>query len=355
LLTLKSPRFLYREITDAGQYDVASRLSFGLWNSLPDQVLLAAAASQELQTEQQIRQQAVRMLADDRARQKLYSFLLSWLQIDGQRSLDKDVGKYPGFDEVAIADLRSSLELFIAEVLDSEAADFRKLLSDDQVYLNPRLADLFEVERNDEQAGFLRTSLDPDVRAGVLTHPYLLAQFAYPAESSPIHRGVFVARTVLGLQLLPPPEAFAPLAPELHANLTTRERVTLQTGAPECMSCHQKINPLGFAFENFDAIGRYREQDRGKPVDSRVLFPLNDQRVKLANARELSEFVLNNRNAQEAFCEQLFHYLVGQSINAYGSDTKNRLCDFLVGNEFNIRLLAAEIMVVSVRRGRDTE
>src|SRR5688572_30235614 len=103
---------------------------------------------------------------------------------------------------------------------------------------------------------------------GVITHPYLLSAFAYTSTSSPIHRGVFVSRSLLGRTLRPPPEAVAPLAPDLHADLTTRERVLLQTKAQACQTCHGMINPIGFSLENFDAIGRYRVQEKEKPVDA---------------------------------------------------------------------------------------
>ena len=102
----------------------------------------------------------------------------------------------------------------------------------------------------------------------MLTHPYLLAAFAHTTATSPIHRGVLLARGVLGLTLHPPPEAFTPLPESLHPDFTTRERVALQTKGESCQSCHGVINPLGFTLEHFDAVGRYRDQDNGKPIDA---------------------------------------------------------------------------------------
>src|SRR5205085_3429512 len=98
--------------------------------------------------------------------------------------------------------------------------------------------------------------------------PYLLAAFAYTGSTSPIHRGVFLTRNVLGVAMRPPPDAFTPLAEDLHPGLTTRERVALQTKPANCQSCHNVINPLGFTLEKFDAVGRYRTQENGKPVDA---------------------------------------------------------------------------------------
>src|SRR5262249_34367495 len=148
-----------------------------------------------------------------------------------------------------------------------DASDFRQLLLSETLFLNGRLAKLYGVDLPAD-APFKKVAPETGKRAGVLTHPYLLAAFAYTAESSPIHRGVFLAPNVLGQTLRPPPEAFTPLPAEAHPELTTRERVALQTRPQACVVCHGMINPLGFTLENFDAIGRLREQERGKPIDT---------------------------------------------------------------------------------------
>ena len=106
-----------------------------------------------------------------------------------------------------------------------------------------------------------------------------MASFAYTATSSPIHRGVFLARSVLGRSLRPPPDAFTPLAADLHPDLTTRDRVALQTSPESCLSCHAMINPLGFALENFDAVGRFRAEEKGKPIDATGAYQSRDGRV----------------------------------------------------------------------------
>src|SRR5262249_7646645 len=149
-----------------------------------------------------------------------------------------------------VSQLRTSLELFLEEVFWSETSDFRRLLSADHLYLNGRLGQLYGGDLPDD-APFQKVTLKGGARAGVLTHPLLLAHLAYTANSSPIHRGVFLARNVLGVTLRQPPDAFTPLAPDLHPTLNTRERVTLQTSPKMCASCHGVINPLGFTLENF--------------------------------------------------------------------------------------------------------
>ncbi|MCA9069572.1 MAG: DUF1592 domain-containing protein, partial [Planctomycetaceae bacterium] len=217
LLTLKSPRFLYREVGGPDQYDVASRLSFGLWDSIPDETLLNAARDGQLKTEDQVAAQAERMMNDLRAKTKIRNFLLAWLHANSEMDIEKDTKKYPGYDQSIASDLRTSLELFLDEVVWSEKSDYRELLLSENVYLNDRLAKFYEVK--DNRAGekdFAPVKLDDGKRAGILTHPYLMAINAHESETSPIHRGVFIVRGVLGHALRPPPEAVTPLPADLH-------------------------------------------------------------------------------------------------------------------------------------------
>jgi mono/diheme cytochrome c family protein len=348
LLVLKSPRFLYREVgSKPDGYDVAARLSFGLWDSLPDAELLAAAAAGQLATREQVARQAERMLSDPRARTKLREFLLTWLKVDHYPDIAKDPKRYPGFDAAVVADLRTSLELFLDEIVWSERSDFRQLLLADSLQLNGRLAKLYGADLPAD-AGFETVKLDPEQRAGVLTHPYIMAAFAYTGESSPIHRGVFLLRGVLGVALRPPPDAFTPLPADLHPDLTTRERVTLQTKHTNCMACHGVINPLGFPLEHFDAIGRFRDKDNGKPINAAGSYQSRaGKTVSLTGARSLAEFLAGSAEVQEAFAEKLFHHLVQQSVKAYGPQTPAELRRSFAANDFHMRKLAIEVMAVS--------
>jgi hypothetical protein len=187
----------------------------------------------------------------------------------------------------------------------------------------------------------------------VLSHPYLMASFATGGESSPIHRGVFLARGVLGVALRQPPEAVAPFAPELHPNLTTRERVALQTRPAACMTCHGVINPLGFTLEHFDAIGRYRDRDNDKPVDATARYQARDGKsVEVNGARELATFLAGSPEAHTAFAEQLFHHLVQQPVRAYGPAAMEGLRRSFAGNGFHIRKLATEVMATAALKPR---
>lgn len=355
LLVLKSPRFLYRDLGGPEGYDVAGRLSFALWDSLPDEELLRAAAAGQLATREQVTGQARRMLADPRATAKLREFLHVWLKADHHPDLAKDPKRFPGFDPEIASDLRTSLDLFLDDVLAAEKADFRKLILADDLYLNGRLAKFYGADLPAD-APFQPVKLNPDRRAGVLTHPYLMAAFAYTGSTSPIHRGVFVARGVLGRMLRPPPEAFTPLAEDLHPKLTTRERVVLQTRSQACATCHEMINPLGFTLEHFDAVGRYRERDNGRPIDaSGVYLTTTGEAVKLDGARQLGEFLATSPEVQEAFAEQLFHHLAQQPVRAYGPKTLDELRTAFTNSGFDIRKLAVEAAVTSAMTGRTTK
>lgn len=344
LLVLQSPRFLYREpATSRDAFDVAARLSFALWDAPPDKELLEAAKAGKLSARDEVVRQAERMLADRKAHAKLRAFFWQWLKLDQVAELAKDKKKFPQFDPAVVGDLRGSLELFLDEVVWSPKSDFRQLLLDDRLYLNDRLAGLYGNDLPAERL-FRKSVPKGGERAGVLTHPYLMAALAYSSTSSPIHRGVFVVRDVLGVALLPPPDAFTPLPPELHPNLTTRERIALQTGPRNCRSCHGVINPLGYPLESFDAIGQYRDQENGKPIDATGSYTTRtDRAVEFRGVRDLAKFLASSDEVHEAFVSRLFHYLVKQPITAFGSNELDELRRSFADNGYSIRRLTVEI------------
>lgn len=346
LLTLKSPRFLYREASPGAKdgYLAASHLSFGLWDSLPDQSLLEAAGRGELSTPKGVRIQAERMANDPRAWTKLRDFLLLWLKVDDTPDIVKSAKRYPGFDAAISADLRTSLEMFLESTAGSPASDYRELLLGRTQFFNGRLAKLYGGDLPPD-APFQAVKLDPDQRAGVLTHPYVLSRFAYLETSSPIHRGVLIARNMLGRTLAPPPAAFTPLAASLHPSLTTRERVALQTKNAPCNSCHNMINPLGFTLERFDAIGRLRREENGKAVDASGSYKARDgEVVKFAGATDLAKYIAESDEAQTAFTEKLFHHLVKQPVLAYSPQMLPKLEHAFAQNQYSIRKLMVEII-----------
>jgi cytochrome c553 len=350
VVALKSPHFLYREAAETGQFAIASRLAFALWDAPPDDELTKAAAAGKLGTKAELAAHAERMLNDPRAKAKIRAFLFTWLKVDQPGTLAKDPKRFPGFNDAVASDLRTSLDLFLDDVVWSKESDFRKLLLADYTYLNSNLAKLYGTEVPPE-AGWSRVVLDAGKRAGVVTHPYLLATFGYASESSPIHRGVFLARGILGVMLRPPQDAFTPFAADLHPTLTTRDRVILQTKPAACASCHSIINPLGFTLENFDAIGALRAKDNNKPVDASGAYVTragND--VTFTGPVELAKFLASSEDVHSAFTEKLFHHLVKQPIRAYGPTRLDELRKTFVQDAFSVRKLIVAIAVTGAFR-----
>ncbi len=356
LLALKSPRFLYREVGSRSPdaYDVASRLSFGMWDSSPDPQLLDAAAHAWINDRGAVRTQADRMANDPRARAKVREFFFRWLRVEQAPDVAKDADVYPGFDAAIANDLRTSLDLFIDDVIWGPRSDFRELFTSDFLFLNGRLAAFYGVELPPD-APFQRVSPEAE-RSGIVTHPYLMATFAYTGTTSPIHRGVFLARSVLGRSLRPPPEAVAPLAPDLHASLSTRERVALQTSPSACMTCHGMVNPLGFGLEHFDAVGRYRREERGRPIDATGGYQARSgDTVRFSGAKALATWLSGSDEAHAAFVDQFFHHLVKQPIRAFGSEESARLRKSFADHGYNVRSLMIEIVADAAMAGRRGE
>ena len=197
-------------------------------------------------------------------------------------------------------------------------------------------------------ASFVRSVQDREVHAGIISHPLILSHLAYFRTSSPIHRGVFLTRYTLGRVLRPPNEAFTPINPDLHPNLTTRQRVELQTGEVNCQVCHRKINSLGFALEAFDAVGRFRKEEKQQSIDTSGSYQSRlGETVSFNGARQLAEFLANCPDTHESFVESAFEHFVKQPINAYGANRVQELTEFFRMNDFSIEKLIIEIALVA--------
>ena len=353
LLALKSPRFLYLGLERAKPDDfvVAERLSFALWDSLPDRELKKLAAQGGLRRREQVVEQARRMLADPRARAKMQYFLHQWLQMNRVEDLSKDATLYPGFTPEIIADLRTSLDLFLDQAVWSGASSYRELLLADYLYVNDRLAKFYGLKTTATD-DFVRVPLGPKERSGVVTHPYLLSAFSYPKSTSPIHRGVFLTRNIVGRALKPPPMAVVFKDADFAPHLTMREKVTELTRPQACQSCHSVINPLGFSLEQYDAVGRFRTEENGRSIDAVGDYTTDEgETIRFQGARDLAEFAVGSEHAQHAFIEQLFHQVVKQPMLAYGPEVMSQLRQSFVESEFNLRKLLVDIASLSALHG----
>ena len=353
LFTLKSPRFLYPDLPDAvkpDDYEVAVRLALSLWDSIPDATLLRVAAEGKLRTHDQIAAQANRMLADQRTKAKLHGFFHHWLELDRAETIAKDAKAFPDFSPAVLADLRSSLWQFLDQVVWSARSDYRELLQADYLLLNERLAKLYGKSVAGE--AFQRVSFDPQQRAGVVTHPYLLAAFASSKQTSPIHRGVFLTRNIVGMTLKSPPMAVAFEDAKFDVHLTMREKITELTKNTSCMGCHRSINPLGFSLENYDAIGRWRTKENNKPINAVTDFATDEgDTIRLTGARDLVKFAVDHSDGHRAFVHQLFEHTAKQAVNVYGPDTLENLRQSFTASGFNIQKLLADIVTIAASRG----
>lgn len=353
LLVLKSPRFLYPDLgRPADPFAAASRLALDAWDSLPDAALREAARAGQLQTPEQVRSQARRLIENPRARAKLAEFFRVWLALDKGRDLRKDGDAFPGFDDRLLADLRRSLELFVDQVVWGGNSDYRDLLQADFLLLNDRLAAFYGADAPAAtSAEFVPVQLNADQRAGIITHPFLLASHSYFKATSPIHRGVYLTRQVLGRALKPPPQAILFEEEHFDPTLTTREKVTTITAKESCMACHVTINPLGFSLEHFDAVGRFRTIDNQKPVNTESSFQTAEgETITLRGPRDVATHAATAASARRGFIRQLFHSLVKQPPAAYGPDTLDQLDAAFISSGHHIRQLAAEITALAAWR-----
>ena len=276
---LVSPQFLFRverDPPDALQDDVyrisdielASRLSFFLWSSIPDDELRTAAVRGELSSEAGLERQVRRMLADPRSRSLVNNFAAQWLHLRNLDSIRPNMRLFPDFDENLRQAFRQETKLLLDSII-REDRSVLDLLRADYTFVNERLAKHYGIP-NVYGTRFRRLALDDDsVRGGLLRHGSVLTVTSYATRTSPVIRGKWILENVLGMPPPPPPADVPELSEKtLAGNLSVRERLAEHRADPACASCHNPMDPLGFALENYDAVGRWRMLDGGLPIDA---------------------------------------------------------------------------------------
>ena len=283
---LASPRFLFRvEGTDDAEttgppspendFALASRLSYFLWSSTPDDALLRLAARAELRRGSVLRAQALRMLRDGRARALADNFGGQWLRVRSLRAFAPDPSLFPGFDEPLRAAMLEEASRFFAAVV-AEDQSVLKFLDADFTFVNERLARHYGLDGVSGER-FRRVSLAGTPRGGVLTMAAVLAATSNPTRTSPVTRGKWVLDALLGAPTPPPPAGVEALKDDHGggdgAPASLRSRLERHRADPACASCHARMDPLGFALENFDATGAWRDRDEAAPVDASGVLP----------------------------------------------------------------------------------
>ena len=336
LVTLTSPEFLYPGRSGTTDENIVANLALVYWDSLPETWMLEQAGKGQTHTPESIRGLVDHMLKDVRFERKLLRFYYEWLGMDLAKDLSKDQQRFAMFDDAIRSDMLTSLDLFLSEFASADV-DLRGLFTSDAMYLSPRLAQVFGPELLPFE-GFQKIARDPQLNAGFLSHPFVQSYYAYHHQSSPIHRGVFLAKRVLGRNLRPPVDAIIPISEDAAPGLSTRERVALQTSGAMCQSCHRVINPLGFAFENYDAIGRFRTEENGKPIDAMGGYiDTNGQSVEFRGVRPLADYLAKSPEVHRSMTRQMFQFFVKQPLPAFGIEESEKLHGKFSEGEFKWR------------------
>jgi hypothetical protein len=279
---LQAPDFLFRvergepdpSQPDRQRYtslEMASRLSFFLWNGPPDDALLAAGERGELSTEAGVRAAAERLLADPRAEAALTGFFAEYLHLDRlDAGLQKDPGTFPQVTATLAASMKAEIEALFMDVAFTRDADFGEILTSRRVFVNAELAALYGLPTPPDPAVHAPYDLPPGhPRGGLLATAGILALYAHNTITSPTLRGKFVVGNLLCVDIPPPPAGVIAQLPEGDGSPETmREKVSRHRADPTCNGCHQYMDPLGLALENFDAVGAYRTTDQGLPIDA---------------------------------------------------------------------------------------
>ena len=320
---LQAPDFLYQlsklqageqpgQLVSLPAYELASRLSYFIWDSTPDDALYAAASMGELADKPRLGSQLERMLKDLRFLRGATGFYSSWLNLGGFREVARDDA---AFTTDIVSALQTSLLMSATQLYQGATpANVAGLFSGSTYYLNGALRTFYGLAGNDP--AFSAVDMASDQRRGILTHPALLALLARPDQSNPISRGLFVRRAILCQDLPPPPAGVViPPLPPVAAGLSTRDRLDQHTKIPLCASCHNLIDPPGFALENFDQVGRQRSTDSGKGTDtSGTMSNAGDLNGDFATGADLLSRIAQSQDVKGCFAQKYFEYALARLV-----------------------------------------
>ncbi|MCA9706242.1 MAG: DUF1592 domain-containing protein [Myxococcales bacterium] len=334
---LQSPYFIYRveqseEIVDGviplSAWEVASRLSYFLWNSMPDQTLLAAAAAGELETADQIRDHALRMLDSAKAVQVVERFHHQLLHVDKFASADPSPAFYPD----APADLGllavQEHDLFLEHTIFGQGGSWRDLLTSTETFVNEDLAPIYGLTGTFGPE-FERVDLPADERRGLFTQIGFLAGNSTSVNPDPIHRGVFLVKHIACHTISAPPDDIPPV-PAPDETQTNREAVEALTEAPGsvCQGCHAPlINPFGFAFESYDSTGAFRTTDNAKPVDSTASVLLSEGAVPVDDALELATALAEDAQVHRCYAKHWMEFALSRPHDEMDEPLVDRLAE----------------------------
>lgn len=369
---LQSPRFLLLAETSVdaagdaiplSDHEVATRLAYMLWNSMPDDVLLDAADAGALSTDDQILAQARRMLAMPRARANVAAFHRRWLGIEGSDAsrwseITRDPERYPEFSPSLVPLLSDEIVAYVEHVVFDLGGGFERLMLEPVAMVNARTAPLYGLDAGAFGEALEPAPLDPARRAGVLTRVGFLASHAMYDRTSPILRGAYVQKHIVCTPLgTPPPGAeMTPLPPPDPTLVTTRDRTIAQTDSSACATCHEyAINPVGFAFENFDALGKWRDTDNGAVVDATGTARMGREIVSFDGSRELSQAIAASPDAHLCYAAQWVEFAYRREANSQDRCIAEDMAERLADPAYAITDLLADLTQTESFRSRSTE
>ncbi len=345
-VALCSPKFLFRvELDDRpktrdshplDEFQIASRLSYFLWSTMPDDELLDLAARKRLTRE--LEPQVRRMLKDPRAESLVQNFGLQWLQLERLQAFMPDKSMFPDFDDRLRKSMLRETELFLGEII-REDRSVLDLVDADYTYLNRTLARHYGVKVPEFEGGdrsgsrrgrsssefseFVRVTLPAKDRGGLLTQGSVLTVTSNPTRTSPVKRGKWVLEQILGTPPPPAPPGVASLESQKELTGTLRQRMEQHRSDPRCASCHYQMDTVGFAFENFDAIGRFRAKDLEGPIDPAGELPDGS---KFQGPAELKEILKGKKElVARNVTEKLLTYALGRGLEYYDERTIRRI------------------------------
>lgn len=336
---LQSPHFLYRpeigvpDATAPGanrlaltDHEIATRLSYLLLSSCPDEALLAASDKGEVHTLDQVEAQTNRLLGSPAGRTAIGRFFHQWLPFDRLSKAVKSPELFPEFTEATKAAMADGTQAFVEHVVfDSKEGSLRELMTANYAFVNADTAPLYGLKGSFGATLEQTTLTEP--RAGLLTQVGVMAALADNVQSSPVARGKFIYQGLLCQPVGSPPANLpgAGVPPPPNPNQTTRERFDEHRKNPACASCHQVMDPLGFGLESYDAIGRYRTKENGKSIDSTGDLMLEGNHLAFDGAVELSKFVAESPLTRACFASKWFTYAFGRTNNTDDAFTVDEL------------------------------
>ncbi len=348
---LQSPDFLYRvergvgsgEVLRLSDWEIATRLSFFIFGSPPDEALQDATAGGALSTDEGVAEMAATMLENPNAERMMQGFFAKLLELDHTEGLEKDPELFPEFSPEVAALFRAETQAFVHEVMIEGDGSWETLMTAPWSMMNRDLAEYYGVSGPSGDT-FERVDLDPNYHSGMLTQGSVLAPRARFHETSPIHRGMFVRGSLQCGSVPDVPEGLDTTPPDPDPNLTTRERLAAHRSDPNCQDCHARFDPLGFAFEHFDAAGVYRETEQGLPIDATGEFAHFDTEGEFDGAPDLAQQLVGSPQAQTCFVEHWFNYLHARPLSEHDRCSLARSYERFRDSNFNVRELIVSLV-----------